>query len=284
MFALLMAPLFMGGDDPDPGMSSGSSTGLSSNCKLITVRVRPSLATRIPLPPVTCPNMCTNSDVLSIGRRRVRRSREMLVIKEVGSVPVLVVNLPHRARLGEPGRGVGFHRGRRPVVGWSRLGLRLIFGAYRIKWRTVIPGDIHQITVHEELGAAAGCSMQARCESCSAICVFHCNTWGRFNGLVCNSTKKAKKICSRSHDFYSSPCPLIRWTLRWQLGSGSMCPSGRAGFHGQSTEIWATQTNRRKDKHRRNRAGKHWRIRRGALSHTAARAPSCTLKSRRRPC
>ena len=149
MFALLMAPLFMGGDDPDPGMSSGSSTGLSSNCKLITVRVRPSRVTHIPLPPVTCPHICTNSDVLSIGRRRVRRSREMLVIKEVGSVPVLVVNLPHRARLGEPGRGVGFHRGRRPVVGWSSLGLRLMFGAHRIKWRTVIPGETLHITVHE---------------------------------------------------------------------------------------------------------------------------------------
>ena len=149
MFALLMAPLFMGGDDPDPGMSSGSSTGLSSNCKLITVRVRPSRVTHVPLPPVTCPHICTNSDVLSIGRRRVRRSREMLVIKEVGSVPVLVVNLPHRARLGEPGRGVGFHRGRRPVVGWSSLGLRLMFGAHRIKWRTVIPGETLHITVHE---------------------------------------------------------------------------------------------------------------------------------------
>ena len=73
----------------------------------------------------------------------------MLVIKEVGSVPVLVINLPHRARLGEPGRGVGFHRGRRPVVGWSSLGLRLMFGAHRIKWRTVIPGETLHITVHE---------------------------------------------------------------------------------------------------------------------------------------
>ena len=156
-----MAPLFMGGDDPDPGMSSGSSTGLSSNCKLITVRVRPSRVTHIPLPPVTCPHICTNSDVLSIGRRRVRRSREMLVIKEVGSVPVLVVNLPHRARLGEPGRGVGFHRGRRPVVGWSSLGLRLMFGAHRIKWRTVIPGETLHFTVHKESGAAAACKRDA---------------------------------------------------------------------------------------------------------------------------
>ena len=46
-----------------------------------------------------------------------------------------------------------------------------------------------------------------------------------------------------------------------------MCPSGRAGFHGQSTEIWAAQTKQRKDEQKRNRAGKRFDAEGGALTY-----------------
>merc|ERR1712205_117799 len=119
MFALLMAPLFMGGDDPDPGMSSGSSTGLSSNCKLITGAGGFDDHVK-----------CSSS----------KKSAQSLFSSSIF----------HTARGSEnPVAESDFIVGAARGFGWSSLGLRLMFGAHRIKWRTVIPGETLHITVHE---------------------------------------------------------------------------------------------------------------------------------------